>query len=444
MIKHTLWLSMFACSSAIAVNEYSEISANDAWNTVSHTNGNQLFTSVPTDKDTDAGVISLKVIDGNSEIKFQEWPYLDGVHGAEALAILSLPSGRQTLSDGTIIEVGTFELGKGEQRISFLEKFEHTPHIFLSGQSNNNQQAYVTRVHGVSQHGFVAFKQGEEKSSKLNEKEKVAYIAIYASNNTGNFDGQNFILDQVKIDHSKPTEQTYGIYLQEEKSKDNELSHIVEHVNIMKFNQYIFAQDVTSYGRDTVAPRLADDFAQTPTGSSCSEIKEQNPLANSGYYTITPANSAAIDVYCNMDKESGGWTLFARHNISLSSVKAVDAVKHDDWGVMNDTDWQAVRDNMQYGLMFVDSSGKVGIVEKSALLNASCISLPETDSLANNPAPYGRIWHTETSGCSGSGGDYSEAIINVGWSHVYNFTGVFSKWQFSGGYTSSIVEYYIK
>ena len=193
MIKHTLWLSMFACSSAIAVNEYSEISANDAWNTVSHTNGNQLFTSVPTDKDTDAGVISLKVIDGNSELKFQEWPYLDGVHGAEALAILSLPSGRQTLSDGTIIEVGTFELGKGEQRISFLEKFEHTPHIFLSGQSNNNQQAYVTRVHGVSQHGFVAFKQGEEKSSKLNEKEKVAYIAIYASNNTGNFDGQNFI-----------------------------------------------------------------------------------------------------------------------------------------------------------------------------------------------------------------------------------------------------------
>ncbi|TQF70213.1 fibrinogen-like YCDxxxxGGGW domain-containing protein [Pseudoalteromonas luteoviolacea] len=444
MLKNTLWLSLFACTSAMAVNEYSEVTANDAWNVINNTSGNLVFTSVPTDKETDAGVIALKQSAGGVEIKFQEWPYLDGAHGAEDLAILSLPAGRQTLADGTVIEVGTFKLGSGENTISFAEKFTKTPHIFLTGQSNDNAKAYVTRIHGVTQHGFIALKQGEEKASNLPTQETVAYLAIVSPTNTGNIGGHDFVIDQVKLDHSAATEATYGLYLQEEQSKDNELTHIVEHVNVLNFGKHVFAQDVTSYGRDTAAPRLAQDFAKPPVGGSCAAIQAQSPLAASGYYTITPANSAPIEVYCNMDKESGGWTLFATHNTSLKSVDAVDVVKHDGFGVMKDANWQAVRDSMQYGIMFVDGAGNVGIVEKDALLNASCISLNQTDSLANNPAPYGRFWHTETSGCGGSGGDYSEAILNVGWSHVYNFTGAFSKWEFSGGYTAGIVEYYIK
>ncbi|WP_125781747.1 fibrinogen-like YCDxxxxGGGW domain-containing protein [Pseudoalteromonas rubra] len=444
MLKTPLYLSLLACTSAFAANEYTETSINDAWNTLAHTQGSLVFASAPTDNEADAGVVALQNNNGAMEIAFKEWPYLDGAHGDENMAVLSLPAGRQTLEDGTIIEVGTFALGNGETHISFADKFEHTPHLFLSGQSFNNNTAYATRVHGVTQHGFTALKQGQEKAVNAANKETVAYLAIYAPNNTGTLAGRSFVLDQIKLDHTGGSASDYGLYLQEEQSKDTEITHITEHVNVLNFGQRVFAQDVTAFGRDTIAPRMNSDFAQAPSGQSCAEIKSQYPLAETGYYTITPAGATAIKAYCEMDKETGGWTLFASHNTAVNPIQVADVVGLDTYSVMTDTNWQAVRDTMQYGMMVVDSAGRVGIIEKEALLNGSCISLNQTDSIAYNPAPYGRIWHTENSGCGGSGGDYSEIIINEGWSHAYNFTGVFSKWEFGGGYTAGIVAYYIK
>ncbi|NOU51477.1 hypothetical protein HG263_13150 [Pseudoalteromonas sp. JBTF-M23] len=443
MLKNTLYLSIIACSSAFAANEYVELNVNDAWTPLNHTQGNFVFASAATDAEIDAGVVALKNTAGTVEIAFKEWPYLDGAHADEKVSILSLPSGRQVLADGTILEVGSFEIGNGETQISFAEKFEHTPHIFLTGQSYNNTEAYTARIHGVSQHGFTALKQGQEKTVNAALKETVAYLAIYAPNNSGTINGYNFQLDQIKLDHSSSANAPYGLYLQEDQSKDSEVAHIIEHVNILNFGKRVFAQDITAFGRDPIVPRMRNDFAQEPTGKSCAEIKTLYPLAPSDYYSITPSGSKTIKAFCDMEKESGGWTLFASHNTSATPTEA-DVVSPDTLSVMTDANWQALRDTMEYGMMVVDSTGKVGIIEKDALLNGSCIPLNQTESIAYNTAPYGRIWHTERSGCGGSGGDYSEIIINKGWSHAYNFTGAFSKWQFSGGYTAGIVAYYIK
>jgi hypothetical protein len=42
----------------------------------------------------------------------------------------------------------------------------------------------------------------------------------------------------------------------------------------------------------------------------CAAIKRANSLAKSGYYMIAPKN-VAVNTYCNMDIDGGGWTQIA-------------------------------------------------------------------------------------------------------------------------------------
>ena len=68
------------------------------------------------------------------EVRFAEWSYLDGVHGAETISTLVLAPGRHRLPDGSEWEVGTLELSGTDTwtSTSFGAPFDAPPALFLT------------------------------------------------------------------------------------------------------------------------------------------------------------------------------------------------------------------------------------------------------------------------------------------------------------------------
>ena len=59
-----------------------------------------------------------------------------------------------------------------------------------------------------------------------------------------------------------------------------------------------------------VAALVAPLVASGEIFSSCNEVKKANPNAKSGTYSIRPSGyMAGVDVFCEMEKAGGGWTL---------------------------------------------------------------------------------------------------------------------------------------
>ena len=60
---------------------------------------------------------------------------------------------------------------------------------------------------------------------------------------------------------------------------------------------------------------------------SCFTIKANNAAAKSGIYSLYTGGSKAFSVYCDMDSDSGGWTLVAR----FSNADKSDWIDHGGW-----------------------------------------------------------------------------------------------------------------
>jgi hypothetical protein len=219
------------------------------------------------------GVVRIRNVsptgfDAKFELTFQEWEYLDGEHTAETIPHMVLEAGRYTMDDGSVWEVGTFDVS-GERSFvnhSFNESFTSTPKLFLTVQTANEEQAITVRARSVSATGFSAALYEEEGLRNGHAAETVGYLAIYSADGSGKAVlGANevpYALSSTQVDHRWVPIFGTKIKLEEEVSKDTETGHLLETVDVASIGGQVYAQDVTSKGGDTASIRqqpMADD-----------------------------------------------------------------------------------------------------------------------------------------------------------------------------------------
>lgn len=253
---------------------YSTSLISDKWRTVYTTgtyNDPVVITGPSSYNDTEPGTIRLTDITSNSfDIKFQEWMYLQskdyGIHQSENISWLMLEPGIYTMNDGSVWEVGKFQLNglKNWQTFNFQYNFSRPPALYLTIQTYNGSDPVTVRVRSLKSSSFNAALFEEEARMKGGHNfETIGYLAI--SNNLSS--GQAEVGSQMfSYEHSVIYEADnnfcacfdHEIKLDEETSLDRETSHIYEKINGLRINNALFGQIISCNGYDTVTLRLSN------------------------------------------------------------------------------------------------------------------------------------------------------------------------------------------
>jgi hypothetical protein len=207
---------------------------------------------------------TVRVADVQSDsfrVWFQEWTYLDVPHFIEDVSYLVLEQGRHQVPDGSIWEVGTFDLsGTGAwKRKRFSQNFSAAPALFLTTQTANELEPITVRARNVTETGFEAAFFEEEALMDGHDAETVGYLAVYSPRLSGmaDFDGVEipYLLQTVTVDERFVPTGSFALKLEEETSADSDVDHTDETVSALLLGANVFAQIVSDAGPEAVAIR---------------------------------------------------------------------------------------------------------------------------------------------------------------------------------------------
>jgi hypothetical protein len=243
-----------------------------------------VMAGVVTDNETDPGVIRVRNVSAtNVELRFEEWAYLDGTHARELAPYLVLEKGRHVLPDGSVWEVGTFNLSGTQTWAAqtFSQGFSAVPQVFLTVQTTNEADPVTVRARNVSTTGFEAAL-FEEEIQAAHAGETVAYVAIYNSGGTGTLTTQggdrNYQLTTTAMNHLGTPVYGHTLRLEEESSADAELVHAQESIAVIDISGLPFGQDNSSLESDTVTIRRALEDKDTDGDTLPDRYELQNGL----------------------------------------------------------------------------------------------------------------------------------------------------------------------
>ncbi|QTL35122.1 MULTISPECIES: fibrinogen-like YCDxxxxGGGW domain-containing protein [Pseudoalteromonas] len=434
-------------------------SITSEWKTQQKQDSQIILPGVVSMNDQDGGTVLVTNHTSNSfDIRFAEWPYSDNSHLTESVPILQMTPGRHLMADGSIWEVGTFELESTALTHKFTQPMPQTPYVFLGVHNANTTEAFALRASNINQYGFTAIKQFQELATNTEKAtDTISYLAVYAPQKGGQTDdGIRYHLDQVELNDQPKQVDTFDVFLQEEHSKDSETTHTDEVANVLKVGNMLFAQDISYYGQDTHVIRAHYDAhpAPVPTYASCKEIVENDPSASNGFYEIDIDGygpQTPFTTYC--DNEAGGWTLVGiRHvkgidysdkvNLTNRFYETQNITGFDQNYHLTDAQWVTLKNNSSDIKFIMPINGAYGIAEISVLNGANCI--PLSDTLGITPGQTGNarqrlFWH-ETSGCSGSGRDYS--MLN--YSNIYVMGGLYKETNISSYVSEQTTYIYVR
>ncbi len=192
----------------------------------------------------------------------QEYTYLDQVHVSEQVSILGARVGIQRAASGEVIVLGDFELsGTGQWMTVRTPMMGGIPHVFLTAQTANGLQPFSVRVRNVTDASFeVALFEEEALMTSGHVPETIAYLLIVSPDKQGvlqiSESQVSYQLKQIEIDHQWQQVFDVELKLQEDQSKDNEVFHLKELVDVIKIGNHVFAQQVSDRGDDPSILRI--------------------------------------------------------------------------------------------------------------------------------------------------------------------------------------------
>lgn len=241
------------------------VSSKHRWHTAdlgSHVAKPIIIAGPPTTNGTQAAVVSLRnITKTNAQVAIKEWNYLDGRHAREAISLLSLPPGQYPQADGSLWEVGRFNL-KGTrqwQTVSFNQAYTSRPYLFLTQQTVNGNDVTTVRARNVTNSGFEAALYEQERFQNGHTSEAIGYLAIYSPTGSGTAKLKGvtlrYQLNQMKLDEKWASVGNQKLKYQEEQSLDRETGHLFETMDVLQLQGHTFVQDVSSAGRDSASVR---------------------------------------------------------------------------------------------------------------------------------------------------------------------------------------------
>ncbi|WP_200375152.1 PKD domain-containing protein [Thiocystis violacea] len=222
--------------------------------------------------DKNPAIIRVKDITSEGfRVRVQSWDYLQGWHGTEAASYMAIERGSYELPGGIQVEAGSLNTAATNsfQYQAFADTFSRAPVVFAAVTSVNEEDAVNARLRDIKTEGFYVGMREQEKNRQIHAAERIDYIAWQDS--AGEVDGLRYEvgLKPKAVTHNRyslkattsfaqaPTfiadlQSTNGgdscglrwnetsatekaIWVQEEQSKDNEISHGKETLG------YIFA-----------------------------------------------------------------------------------------------------------------------------------------------------------------------------------------------------------
>ncbi|PLX27104.1 hypothetical protein C0581_03680 [Candidatus Parcubacteria bacterium] len=203
---------------------------------------------------------------GNTSFEFQieEWDYLDQWHTTEEITYIVMERGSYEVN-GVMVDVGSATLKHNFKTVTYGAQFENVPVVLSQAQTYNGGQAVVTRQKNIDTNSFSVKLKEEEGNDGSHANEEVGYIAIEGGSHmlgntffnaivtpdnvthswqTVNFSSMNnpffFSMmqshdggDSAGMRHRNVGSNSVEIMIEEEQSRDSEMSHTTESVGYL-------------------------------------------------------------------------------------------------------------------------------------------------------------------------------------------------------------------
>lgn len=260
--------------------EIGEVAVNSTWKRVElekSFNDPIIIAGPPTFNDAEPGVIRLRNIDPTGfDIKFTEWDYLDGDHAEETVSYLVVEKGHHSV-DGTIIEAGTLTGTTSFQTTSFQEAFTDTPVVLTTIASTNEQETISGRLRKISPSGFDYYFREQEVNVNAHTNETVNYLAWQQGNGS---------IDTIAFESAVT---------------DDAITHDWKDIIYQTATEqlpFLFADIQTNGGKETSAARIQDSSASGFQVKVEEEQSKDDEISHTtevvGYLTLT-ANDKSED-----------------------------------------------------------------------------------------------------------------------------------------------------